>query len=148
MKYKDLLIESLHNDEFSLISEAETLKFCGQNCMYDFVKNFDFSITNLYYISNDDQIDPFKLTLQHNLLLFVDQLDKDKKELLDIINSVVLCSSVTSTININTQSIHLESLLKCVADMIMNDQVSSDGIMFESMCLYYQYDKILKSIVV
>ena len=144
MKYKDLLVESLHNDEFGLISEAEALKFCSQNHAYDFIKNFDFSTTNLYYISNDDQVDPFKLTLQYNLLLFVDQLDNDKKELLDIINS-------TEAYNINdisTQSIHLESLLNCVADMIMNDQISSDGIVFESMCLYYQYDNILKSIVV
>ena len=142
MKYKDELVLSLHSDEFQLISEAEVLKFCGQDHMYDFVDNFDFCIMEDH--TKYSFGDPFRLTLQYDLLSFVDQLDNDKRDLLEIINSI----ETYDIIGVNVQVLHLKDLLNCVADMIMNDQVSSDGIVFENICLYYQYDEILKSIVV
>ncbi len=138
MKYKDVLIQSLHSDEFQLISEAEVLKFCGQSHMYDFVDNFDFCIMEDHtrYSSGD----PFRLTLQYDLLSFVGQLDDDKKDLLEIINS----TESYDIIGIDVQILHLKDLLNCVASIIKNNQIEPNDL-FAGFCMYYDYPEILAS---
>ena len=135
MKYKDTLVRSLHDDEFQLISEAAALGFCNQNRMVDFVSNFNFNIMDSYFY---DIKDPFRLTLQYDLLLFVGQLDNDKRELLKIIIS----TEAYDIVDVNTQILHLEDLLNCVADMIKNDQIDSNDL-FAGFCMYYDYPEIL-----
>ncbi len=138
MKYKEMMVKSLHEDEFRLISEAEALKFCNQNHMADFVSNFDFEIMDLYFYDNDRK-DPFRLLLQYDLLTFVCRLNEDKKELLNIINSV----AAYEIIGIHAQLIRLKDLLKCVSDLLKNDQIVEPNDLFAGFCVYYDYTEFL-----
>lgn len=136
MKHKDTLVYQLHKDEFELISEVEALKFCSQANMCDFISNFEFPIGKNRI---DSFKDPFQLELKYKMLLFIDQLRKDKLELLGIINS----TGVYKIIGIEVQVLRLEDLLKCVKMLIDNNQINSNN-RFESICNYYDYGYIIK----